>query len=158
MSQGPSSASRRRRLPWSSPGLAQADVVAVIAAGGALGGLARWGLSEALAGAEGGFPWGTFVANVSGSLLLGVLMVFVTEVWPPRRYTRPFLGVGVLGGFTTFSTYTSEITALLVDGRVPLALTYLAGTVVLALAAAWAGLVLARTAAGVRRGRPGTPA
>jgi CrcB protein len=131
----------------------QADVAAVVAAGGALGGLARWALNEIVPAAGGGFPWSTLVENVSGSFLLGALMVFLLDVWPPGRYLRPFLGVGVLGGFTTFSTYTSETRALLLDGQVVLAVVYLLGTVVAGLAAAWAGLVLARLAAGAGRPR-----
>jgi fluoride exporter len=138
---------RRRRM-------GRADVVAVIAAGGALGGLGRWALSEVLPTAGGGFPWSTFVENVTGSLLLGALMVFLLDVWPPGRYARPFLGVGVLGGFTTFSTYTAESRALLVEGRVPVAMTYLSSTVAVCLLAAWTGVSLARSAAGV--GRPHT--
>lgn len=135
--------------------LGQADVVAVIAAGGALGGLGRWALNEVLPPAEGRLPWSTLLENVTGGLLLGVLMVFLLEVWRPGRYARPFLGVGLLGGFTTFSTYTSETRVLLLEGRVPLALTYLFGTAVLCLAATWAGVTLARSAAGAGR-RPGS--
>jgi CrcB protein len=148
-----SASSPPRRRPRAAGAFSHVDVVAVIALGGALGGLGRWFVSEALPASEDGFPWGTFTANVSGGLLLGALMVFLVDVWPPGRYARPFLGVGVLGGFTTFSTYTSEIRDLLLDGRVPLALAYLSGTVVLCLAATWVGVLTARVAAGVRRPR-----
>jgi fluoride exporter len=91
-----------------------------------------------------GFPWATFAANVSGCLLIGVLMVLVTEVWAGRWLLRPFLGVGVLGGYTTFSTYSVDVVRL-VDAGVPaVALAYLAGTVLAALAAVYAGTVVAR--------------
>jgi PII-like signaling protein len=57
----------------------------------------------------GEFPWATFLTNTSGCLALGALMVYVLGVCPPGRYLRPFLGVGFLGGYTTFSTYTVEL-------------------------------------------------
>jgi CrcB protein len=127
------------------------DVLVVVAAGGALGSLARWGLGEALAGSEGSFPWATFIVNVSGSFALGLLMVLVLEVWPPSRYVRPFLGVGVLGGYTTFSTYALDTRALVVAGRAPAAGLYLLGTLAVGLVAVWAGIALARAVA--TRGR-----
>jgi CrcB protein len=122
------------------------DVLAVIAVGGALGSLARWGLAQALPHPGATFPWATFAANVSGCLLLGVLMVGVLEVWPPSRYVRPFLGVGVLGGYTTFSTYMLDARGLLVAGRTALAGQYLFGTLAAGLAAVWLGVALARLA------------
>ena len=126
-------------------------MVAVIAAGGALGGLARWALNSVVPSTEGAFPWSTFVENVTGGLLLGAVMVVLLDVRAPGRYARPFLGVGVLGGFTTFSTYTSETRALLLDGRAPVALTYLFGTAVACLVATWLGVLLTRWATGARR-------
>jgi len=128
--------------------------VAAVAAGGALGGLGRWGINEVLPTVDDGFPWATLAENAVGGLLLGMLMVFLLDVWAPGRYARPFLGVGVLGGFTTFSTYTSEVRVLLLDGRAPVALAYLFGTAALCLAATWSGLTLARSATRVRRTRP----
>ena len=118
-------------------------VLGVISAGGALGALARWGLAVAVP-AGGGFPWATFATNVSGCLLIGVLMVLVHEVWPGRRLLRPFLGVGVLGGYTTFSTYAVDVVRLVDTGAWLTALTYLTATVVVALAAVHAGTVAAR--------------
>jgi CrcB protein len=120
------------------------DVVLVVAAGGALGSLARWGLGEVLAAGAGRFPWATFIENVTGSFALGALMVFVIDVWPPSRYVRPFVGVGVLGGFTTFSTYALDTRALVVADRVPLAAVYLFGTLAAGLAAVWLGIAVAR--------------
>lgn len=125
------------------------DIALVIAAGGAVGGGARYLLTSSWPHAAGGFPWATFVENVSGSLLLGALMVFLLEVWRPRRYTRPFLGVGVLGGYTTFSTYTADIDALLRAGAVPIALAYLFGTLAAGFLATWTGLTVARRAVGI---------
>ncbi|HSO04881.1 MAG TPA: CrcB family protein [Candidatus Limnocylindrales bacterium] len=125
------------------------DVALVIAAGGALGGGARWLVNQALPSSPGGFPWSTFVENVTGCFLLAVVMVFLVDVWPPHRYARPFIGIGVLGGYTTFSAYTWETQALLDAGQAVLALTYLFGSVAGVLLAVVAGLSLTRKLAGV---------
>jgi len=122
------------------------DILVMIAAGGALGSLARWQLSQLVPHRAGTFPWATFETNVSGCVVLGVLMVFVVEVWPPSRYVRPFLGVGVLGGFTTFSTYMLDVRGLLVAGDTTTAGSYLFGSLAAGLAGVWAGVTLARLA------------
>ncbi|MEV8514156.1 CrcB family protein [Dactylosporangium sp. NPDC051484] len=114
-------------------------VLAAISAGGVCGTLARYGLSTAWPHPRGGFPWATLVINVSGCLLIGVLMVIVTEVATERRLLRPFVGVGVLGGYTTFSTYVMDIHQTAGAGAPWAALAYLAVTVVGALLAVWAG-------------------
>ncbi|HET9516184.1 MAG TPA: CrcB family protein [Actinoplanes sp.] len=124
------------RAPWS--------VLGAISAGGALGALARYGLATAWPPAAGQFPWATFIANVSGCLLIGALMVLITEVWTAHPLIRPFLGVGVLGGYTTFSTYTADIQQLVAGGAARTGLLYLAGTLAAALAAVSAGISLAR--------------
>ena len=122
----------------------RADVLAVIAVGGALGSLGRWGVGQALPARPDGFPWATFTENCTGALALGVLMVFVLDVWSPHRYLRPFLGVGVLGGYTTFSTYMLDARDLLAAGHEVIALTYVAGTLLAGLVAVWVGIVAAR--------------
>jgi CrcB protein len=127
------------------------DVLLVIGAGGALGSLARWGVGEALPWSGEGFPWATFVENISGGFLLGLLMVLVLDVWPPRRYVRPFLGVGLLGGYTTFSTYMLETRDLLAGGEVLTAFGYLGCSLLAGLVAVWLGVGAARS--GVRRAR-----
>ncbi len=123
-------------------------VLVVIAFGGGLGALARYGLAELLPTAPGGFPWATFAANVAGCLLIGVLMVLISEVWSAHRLVRPFIGVGFLGGFTTFSTYAVETRALLTPHTVVLAFGYLAGTLVAAMLAVIAGVWLTRAVTG----------
>ncbi|HEX5969603.1 MAG TPA: fluoride efflux transporter CrcB [Intrasporangium sp.] len=130
------------------------DVLGVIAAGGALGAVARYAAGELWPHASDGVPWATLGVNAIGSFLLGLLMFYVTDVWPPRRYVRPFLGVGVLGGFTTFSTYALETRALLAHGRVVSALGYLVGTLVLALGAVVAGALVGRAMARTERSGP----
>jgi fluoride exporter len=118
--------------------------IAVVAAGSALGALARYGLLLAWPTRPGAFPWGTFVVNVSGCLAIGVLMVLVTELRPAHPLVRPFLGTGVLGGFTTFSTYAEEVRALLRPEWMVTAMLYLAGTLLAAFAATLAGMRLTR--------------
>lgn len=126
------------------PAWARWATLGTISAGGAAGALARYGLAAALPYPPGGFPWATFAANVAGCLLIGVLMVLVTEVWPGRPLVRPFLGIGVLGGFTTFSTYVVDIGRTAAAGSPHTALAYLAGTVAAALTATYAGAAAAR--------------
>jgi CrcB protein len=138
---------RRRRAPVPWP------VVAVVSAGGVLGALARYALGLAYPHGTGAFPWATFAINVSGCLLIGVLIVAVTDVWPGRRLLRPFVGTGVLGGYTTFSTYAVDVQQLVAAGAAPTALVYLAGTLVAALVAVYAGSTLTRLATHRRRRR-----
>jgi CrcB protein len=128
------------RSPW--------RVLGVISLGGALGALARYGIGYAFPAGSTAFPWATFAINVAGCLLIGVLMVLVTEMWTGHPLVRPFLGTGVLGGFTTFSTYVVDIQRLVDAGAAGVALGYLAGTVLAALAAVYAGVRLTRIAAG----------
>lgn len=129
----------RRASRWG-----QASVLAVVAVGGALGAAARCGLSVWLPSPTGTFPWSTFTINVSGCLLIGTLMVLTGEVWSAHRLLRPFLGTGVLGGYTTFSTYTVDAHVLLDGGHVRLGVVYLGATLVCALAAVWVGTLLTR--------------
>lgn len=114
--------------------------------GAGLGGLARYavgGWIHRFAGA--GFPWGTLVINVSGSLALALLHAFL-EGTVPVRHWRAFVGVGLLGGYTTFSTFSYEAVRLLQDGQWARAGVYVLGNVVLGLAAVLLGF---RIAAGV---------
>ncbi|MYW93755.1 CrcB family protein [Amycolatopsis rubida] len=111
--------------------------------------LARFGLSAMFPAGPGRFPWATFVTNVSGCFLIGVLMVLITEAWTAHRLARPFLGVGVLGGFTTFSAYAVESRELLRPGTAVLAVGYLAGTLICAMLAVLAAVWLTRTVTGV---------
>ncbi|MFI9639808.1 fluoride efflux transporter FluC [Micromonospora sp. NPDC051925] len=119
-----------------------AAVLGVIAAGGVLGAFARAGVQTALPYAPTGFPWSTFAVNVTGCLLIGALMAVLGR----RRVgplVRPFLGVGVLGGFTTFSAYVVDVHRALAAGAAATALGYLAATLVGGLLAVAAGDALA---------------
>lgn len=126
-------------------------VLAVISLGGALGALARYGVGYEFPARGAHFPWATFAVNVSGCLLIGALMVLVSDVWGARRLVRPFLGVGVLGGYTTFSSYVVDVQRLVDRGAAGTGLLYLAATPLAALLAVAAGTSLTRLA--TRRGR-----
>ncbi|MFE3056504.1 fluoride efflux transporter FluC [Nocardia sp. NPDC059239] len=121
-------------------------ILTVISIGGALGALARYGLALEWPTPVAGFPWATFLTNVAGCFLIGVLMVIVTETITAHPLVRPFLGVGILGGFTTFSTYANETRGLLQPGTVATAFTYMAATLVCALLATLVAVRLTRAA------------
>jgi CrcB protein len=128
------------REPWAD----RARVVGVVAAGGMLGAAARHGVGLALPTPADGVPWSTLLVNVSGCVLIGVLMILVVEVWTAHPLVRPFLGVGLLGGYTTFSTAAVDAQQLIIAGRPALALGYTAGTAVAALVAVQVGMALTR--------------
>jgi CrcB protein len=130
-----------------------APVLAAISAGGALGASARYGISVALPHHPDEFAWSTWLINVSGCLLIGVLMVLISEVWVGRRLLRPFLGVGVLGGYTTFSTSVVDVQQAAAHGAAGIALLYLGATVIGAMLAVWVGSTT--TAWAIRARRPG---
>ncbi len=124
--------------------------LAVISAGGVLGALARFQAGVWWPTGPGRFPWTTFGINVVGCALIGVLLVLASDVFTTRRLLRPFLGTGVLGGFTTFSAYVVDSQRLTGNGHADIALAYLAGTVAAAMAAVTAATRLTRLAVGVR--------
>ena len=122
-----------------------------VAIGAALGGVARYYLASAIQHRVGAtFPWGTLVINVSGSLLLGVLMRYALATPSVSAELRAFLTTGFCGGYTTFSTYSYESAALLEDGQYGRAGTYALASMVLALVATFAGFVLAREVIALR--------
>ncbi|MFJ3592120.1 fluoride efflux transporter CrcB [Streptomyces sp. NBC_01259] len=122
----------------------QIPVVAVVALGGASGACARYGASLLWPTEADGFPWTTLVVNVIGCAVIGVFMVVISEVWAAHRLVRPFFGTGVLGGFTTFSTYAVDIQRLVDGGRARSGLAYLGLTLLAALAAVWSAVWLTR--------------
>lgn len=122
-------------------------VLAAISAGGVLGGEARYGLSVLMPHEPGTWPMATWLTNVSGCFLIGILMFSITELTAPHRLVRPFLGVGVLGGYTTFSTAMVDVQQLALAGREGAALGYLLVTLIAAVLAAFAGVTFTRAAA-----------
>ena len=135
-------------IPMPSP----LTAVPAVALGGALGGSARYGVDLLLPSGAAEFPPATFTVNVTGSFVLALLLVLVLEVWPPTRYVRPFLAVGFLGSFTTFSTWMVEIDQMLADGATLLAVAYLAASLLAGVVAAVLGLLLGRRLAARRHG------
>ncbi|MBO3750183.1 fluoride efflux transporter CrcB [Streptosporangiaceae bacterium NEAU-GS5] len=119
-------------------------VLAAVGVGGGLGSVARALVSQAVPTPPAGFPWATFLINVTGCFALGVVMILVLRVWPPTRYVRPFLGVGFLGGYTTFSTFTLEIVALARSGEWTVANAYALDSLLAGLVAVSCGIFLAR--------------
>ncbi|WP_420857365.1 fluoride efflux transporter CrcB [Marivivens marinus] len=114
-----------------------------IAAGGAIGATARYLTNTAVMRLVGpGFPWGTVVANVAGSFLMGVLVVVLAHKGGMRF--APFLMTGVLGGFTTFSAFSLDTMILIERGATAQAGAYVIGSVVLSVTALAVGMVLAR--------------
>ncbi|WP_367049451.1 fluoride efflux transporter CrcB [Streptomyces sp. Je 1-332] len=112
-------------------------MVAVVAVGGAIGASARYGASLIWPTAPGTFPTTMLLVNVIGCAVMGVFMVILTEARTPHRLLRPFFGTGVLGGFTTFSTYAVDIERLVQSGHAGTGLAYLGLTLLAALAAVW---------------------
>jgi CrcB protein len=126
--------------------------IALVAVGGSLGSLLRWGVGVAAGRWLGtAFPWGTFLINVSGSLFLGWFMTVLTDrlldtgkLWLNPDDFRLMVAVGFTGAYTTFSTFEYESQSLLRDGDGMSGLTYLFGSVFLGLVAVRLGIFLAR--------------
>ena len=129
-------------------------VAVAVAAGGALGGTARYGITRLVPGGAGGFPWSTLFVNTVGSLVLGTAVAVAATRWPAAHRLLAFAGVGVCGGFTTWSTFMTDAVLLGRDGHGAMAAGYLAVTVVAGLAAMVAGLLVGRRAAAALGGGP----
>ena len=119
------------------------DRYLVVLAGAGIGGLARYVAGSWIMLKYGGrFPLGTLFINVSGSFLIGVLMTLLTERLNPHPNWRLFLVVGVLGGYTTFSSFEYELFQSVRDGARWMAMLYLTGSVALGYLGVWMGAVL----------------
>lgn len=120
------------------------DRYLVVLAGAGLGGVARYVAGSWIMLKYGGrFPLGTLIINVTGSFLIGVLMTLLTERFNPHPNWRLFLVVGVLGGYTTFSSFEYEIYQSVRDGARWMGLLYLTGSVALGYMGVWMGALLA---------------
>ncbi len=117
--------------------------LAITVAGG-LGGLARYVLQAVIDPRSGGLPWGTFVINVSGSFLIGLVFTITTERVNVEPWLRTALTVGFLGAYTTFSTLAFETVKLLDGGEWLAAFLNMTGTAVVGVLAVLAGIVVAR--------------
>lgn len=119
------------------------DLLALIAIGGAVGAIARWALIEVWGHSD--LPWAVLVVNTAGCAAIGVLMALLLDLTSPGSRTaqrvRALIGVGFLGGFTTFSTAMLDLHGLLVDGRLPAAVGVMLLGLLTALAAVLVGLL-----------------
>ncbi|ACI97862.1 fluoride efflux transporter CrcB [Rhodospirillum centenum] len=122
-------------------------MILAVAAGGGLGAVARYltgvGLGHWLGTA---YPWATMTVNVTGSFAMGVLAGLGAHVWQPAPELRAFLMVGVLGGFTTFSSFSLDVALLVERGAIGAAAAYVAASFLLSVGGLFAGLALIRTA------------
>ena len=119
----------------------QPSLLIAVAAGGAVGAVGRYLVVSAVGHWMGqGFPWGTLVVNVLGSIAMGVLVEVMAVVWSPSPEIRALLVVGVLGAFTTFSTFSLDVMVLVDRGALIPALSYIVASVVVCVAGLYAGM------------------
>jgi CrcB protein len=117
--------------------------LAAIYAGGVIGALARVGLAQATPHGPGGWPWGTFVVNMAGALLLGYVFARLGD-HPEDSLAHPFLTTGICGTLTTFSTVQLELFEMVDGGHLAIAAAYLAATLAAGFLCVRAGIALER--------------
>lgn len=109
-----------------------------------MGAAMRYGLSRAIPVSAGGWPWPTFIVNISGGFLMGMLATWLLRNGSSTEPLRLFVGVGILGGFTTFSAFSLEMAAMVQRGHMGAAAGYAGASVLLALGATFAGMTAAK--------------
>jgi CrcB protein len=139
-----SGAPGRPAAAW-APGLDRQELAAVFA-GGFIGALARAALVQGLGSRPGSWPWATFGANIAGALLLGYFITRLQERLPPSLYRRSFLGSGICGALTTFSTMMVELLRMLDEAHWALAVSYGAASVLCGLGAVFLSTKMVRRA------------
>ena len=121
-------------------------MILAVAAGGAFGAVARYlvmsGIGRWLGPHD--FPWGTLTVNIAGSVLMGVLIELMALVWSPSQEMRAVLVIGVLGAFTTFSTFSLDVVVLYERGQTLFVAAYVAGSVVLCVGGLFSAMHLMR--------------
>ncbi len=117
-------------------------VLATVAIGGVIGSLGRYAVGAALPHQGGDFPWATLVVNVTGAFAMGLLVAYLVDRPGVHRLARPFVGVGVLGGWTTFSALAVDAVQLGAVGQEQVALVYLTATFLVGTLAVAAGSLL----------------
>ena len=123
----------------------RAPTLLLIVLGGAVGTTLRAALETAYPSAVGSWPWATFVINVTGAFLLAVVLETLSVLGPDEGWSRRVrlgVGTGLLGGFTTYSTFMVEAARLGRAGEYVTTLAYVAASILLGVAAAWAGMSL----------------
>lgn len=123
------------------------QMILAVAAGGAFGAVARYLVATGIGRLLGphDFPWGTLTVNVVGSVLMGVLIELLALVWSPSQELRALLVVGVLGAFTTFSTFSLDVAVLMQRGQTLFVAAYVAGSVLLCVGGLFAAMHVMRT-------------
>ncbi len=120
-------------------------LIVAIALGGAIGAVGRHAVAgQVMKLVGGGFPWGTVVVNVLGSFVMGSLIEVMALKWSMGQELRGFLTVGMLGAFTTFSTFSLDVALLTERGAIPGAIGYVLVSVLLSIGGLFAGLYLFR--------------
>lgn len=122
----------------------KAGVIAAVAAGGGLGSVARYFVAQLQGPAWTGFPYGIFLVNVSGGFIMGVIAELLALRFNVSPEMRAFLTTGIMGGYTTFSTFSLESALLIQRGAIGTAMSYVAGSAILSIAALFAGLWVVR--------------
>jgi len=120
------------------------SVLFAVGCGGVVGAISPYVVQLALPSDPGRFPTGTFIVNLSGSALLGFLLVVINERFADRRLARPLLGTGLIGAYTTFSTFAAEAVLLARAGEIPTALAYVTLSIVLGLGTGLLGMSAGR--------------
>lgn len=115
-----------------------------VAIAGALGALARYGLGDVISRRFPEFPWGTLVINVTGSFLIGALFVILTDRTSASPAFRSTVMIGLIGSYTTFSTFSLETVRLLQEGSTAAAGLNVVGSLGIGLVAVWLGMTLGR--------------
>jgi CrcB protein len=122
----------------------KAGIVASVAAGGAIGSVARYAVATIQNPTWTGFPYGIFIVNVSGGFVMGVLTELMALKFNVSPEVRAFLTTGIMGGYTTFSTFSLESALLIQRGAYVTASGYIVGSAILSIAALFCGLWLVR--------------
>ncbi len=122
----------------------KAGMIAAVAAGGGLGSVARYCVSQVQNPTWTGFPYGIFLVNVSGGFVMGVIAELLALRFNVSTEMRAFLTTGIMGGYTTFSTFSLESALLIQRGAIGTAASYVAGSAILSIAALFAGLWVVR--------------
>lgn len=120
------------------------STMALVASGGAIGAMARYGVGLVLRSPAGGFPYATLSVNVIGSLAMGLLVGWLARQATPQENIRLFLAIGLFGGFTTFSSFSLDLFELLERRDVWQAAGYVLGSVLLAFGALLLGYTMSR--------------
>lgn len=118
--------------------------LALVMIGGAVGSALRYGVSHLVAPVQGTFPWSTFMVNIVGSFVLGVLIGTSLVSTAVSRPLLLLLGTGLCGGFTTYSAFAVETVLLAQEGHIPTAATYVIATLLCCAVAAFAGILTPR--------------